>query len=185
MKKTNEKMLFQGQWLALWEEEFLNEQGEVVFWESVRRKQSGTALVVIAKLMPSERFVLIRQFRPAIQGYVLGFPAGVCFDGDLEGQAICELKEETGYVGRVEEMSPPLMSNSALINDGSRLVKMIVDEEAPENTVPRQELEPSEEIEVVLLKKENAHAFFEEERAKGTHIGGGLWYVFGIRDFVQ
>jgi len=184
MKKVQEKVLFEGRWLALCEEEFLNDRGETVHWESVRRKLPGTALIVIAKMEPSQRFVLIRQFRPAIQGYVLGFPAGVCFDDDLEGQALRELKEETGYWGKIEEISPPLRSNSGMINDGSRVVRAIIDEQAPENEDPQQELEPSEEIEVVLAKKEDVRSFLVEEQKKGMHVGGGLWYVFGIRDFV-
>jgi hypothetical protein len=61
----------------------------------------------------------------------------------------------------------------------SLLLRAEIDETLPENRAPVQELEPGEEIEVILKKRESIRDFLLEEHRRGTLIGPGIWYLFG------
>ncbi|MFH1877265.1 MAG: NUDIX hydrolase [Candidatus Omnitrophota bacterium] len=176
MKKISEHILFEGKWLRLKRAVFLNAAGEEVVWESVERKDLPDSIVIIPKLVPSGKFVLIKQFRHPLEKYVIGFPAGL-YAGDLN-HALKELKEETGYTGRIVDASPELKANSGMTNMSTRVVYAEIDENAPVNKYPEQELEPSEDIEVLLVEKKDMKGFLMSEYEKGAEIGAGLWYIF-------
>lgn len=178
MKKISEKMVYEGQWLSVHECVYETKKGDAITWESIRRKKSATGVVALAQLVPSKRIVLIKQFRPAAHGYVLGLPAGLAF-GD-PGHALVELKEETGYTGKIVGVSPVLKTGSTITNENGLLVSIEVDEHDPLNQNPQQELEAGEDIEVCLVTKENAIDFIKSEQEQGTHISSSLWYMFGI-----
>ena len=180
MKKTSEKIIFKAKWLTLIEDTFINQNNEEVRWERVERTQHKLIITIIPKLIPSNRIVLIRQFRAPINNYVLGLPAGAINNDDIEHEALKELKEETGYIGKITAISPYLSANAGIINDRVVLVNVEIDENAPENINPVQELEPSEEIEVVLVKKEDGKALLLSELEKGNLVGSGLWTMFCI-----
>ena len=178
MKKLNEKTVYEGKWLSVHELLYENKEGAQYTWETVRRKKSTVGVVVLAKLIPSNRFILIRQFRPAINGYILSFPAGLGFDDP--NHALVELKEETGYAGRIVQVSPILKTGASLINDSARIVYIEVDEHAHENKNPQQALETAEDITVCLVSQEDGRRFLQEEESRGVHIAANLWYVFGL-----
>ncbi len=178
MKKHSERVLFSGNWLAVHEIRYLARDGAAIAWETVRRKRSRSTvgIVVIAKLVPSGSYILIKQFRPAVGGYLLSFPAGLAH-GDPK-HALVELKEETGYVGKVVSASPPLKSGASIIDDTGRVVLVRVDEHDPRNKDPRQKLEPGEDIEVILAHPRDVRKLLLKEHKKGTHISANLWYFF-------
>ncbi|MCX5970861.1 MAG: NUDIX hydrolase [Coprothermobacterota bacterium] len=178
MRKIGERILYQGNWLALKEARFQAEDGREIRWESVERRASRTVLVVIARLFPSDRIVLIRQYRPAVERWILGFPAGIWEGGPLEDAAMAELKEETGYQGRVVATSMPLKLNSGIMDEDLYVLDAEVDEMDPVNEDPHQELEPEEEIQVVAVERTGIALFLAEEAARGVQIAAGLWYAF-------
>ena len=182
MKKISEQVLFQGRWLAIYEQIYDTKKGERIAWETVRRTKSSAGVVVIAKMVPSERFILIKQFRPAINGYILGFPAGLA-DGDPQ-QAVVELKEETGYTGKVIYASPVLKTGSSIIDDNGRIIYLQVDEKLAVNKNPQQHLEPGEDIQVFLVSKAQIGDFLKENHEQGTAISANLWYLFIIKDLL-
>jgi len=66
-------------------------------WESVERVNCG-GIVGIVPVTDDGDIILIRQFRPPVNGYVIELPAGLCDIGEtLEDAARRELLEETGY----------------------------------------------------------------------------------------
>ncbi|HNX90873.1 MAG TPA: NUDIX hydrolase [Candidatus Omnitrophota bacterium] len=178
MKMISEKILFEGEWIVFKESIFKAKHGGLIKWESVSRRRPVTGLAIIAKMVPSNRYILIKQFRPAINNYVLGLPAGIS-DKGIE-HALVELKEETGYTGKITYVSPMLKSNTGIINEDSHTVLVEVDENDPANQNPVQNLEDAEDIEVVLVAKKDIKELFRTEMAKGTAIGSGLWYLFGL-----
>ena len=182
MKKISEKILFEGKWLCLCETVYEDKDGVAIAWESVRRKKTVSGVVIVAKLMPSKRFIIIKQFRPAIAGYILSFPAGLSH-GDPK-HALVELKEETGYVGKIALVSPPMKTGASIIDDNGQIVYVGVDENDPANRNPVQQLEPGEVIEVHLVKKEEAKNFLLKENSRGTHISSNLWYFFVLSEMV-
>lgn len=184
MKNTEEKILYKGKWIALKETVYTAKNGEEVRWESIERTNTNKTAIIIAKLIPSNRYIFIKQYRPAINNYILGFPAGLIEGESLEEEALRELKEETGYFGTVKSISPILYSNAALLTDTVRVVTIEVDENLKENKYPVQHLEAEEEIEVILVSQNNVKDFLIEEQKSGTAVGIGPWYVFcGIDRF--
>jgi ADP-ribose pyrophosphatase len=177
MKKLTEKIVFEGQWLFVQEAVFENKQGSQYTWEIVHRKRSTVGVVVVARMKGSKKFILIKQYRPAIGGYLLSFPAGLGFNDPQH--ALVELKEETGYTGKIIEVSPILKTGASLINDSARIVCVEVDEHSPENKNPVQNLEPAEDIEVCLVSQEDGHQYILDQETQGVHIAANLWYVFG------
>ncbi|MBA5850964.1 NUDIX hydrolase [Clostridium sp. cel8] len=178
MKKLSEKILYKGNWISLKEINYLGKKNEKLKWEGIDRTNTKNTVVMVAKLIPSNRYVFIKQYRPMIDNYIIGFPAGLMEDDDVCKNAIRELKEETGYLGEVESVSPILYSNAALLSDTVRLVTLTVDENVPANKKPVQHLEDEEDIEVMLVEKDNALGFLKDQQKNGTAVAIGCWYIF-------
>ena len=183
MKRVSEKMVYEGNWLSVYETVYKTKQGADIVWESIKRRKCNIGVVALAKLMPSKRIILIKQFRPAVHGYVLGLPAGLAFDDPAH--ALVELKEETGYTGKIVAISPILKTGSTISNESGRIICIEVDERDPANKNPKQHLEPGEDIEVHLVKKEKALKFFKAQEKLGIHIASNLWYLFGLKDWLN
>jgi len=179
MRERREKILFQGKWLSIKRAIYRTASGEEVEWELVERSREETIIIIIARLIPSGRYILLKQFRAGINQPVIALPAGCVPPGDdLRRQAIAELKEETGYRGRVVEMSPRLKINPAVMNCDVHVFEMEVDENHPENLHPRQELEPAEEIEVILKKRDEIRSYLLTENARGIAVDLACWFIF-------
>ncbi len=66
-------------------------------WEAVERVGCD-GVVGIVPFTNEDEVIMIRQFRPPINGHVVELPAGLCDPGErLEDAARRELIEETGY----------------------------------------------------------------------------------------
>lgn len=179
MKHVDNTILYNGKWLSLKQTAYTNKNGKEVKWESIQRTNTTKTVVIIPKLIPSNTYIFIKQYRPAINNFVIGFPAGLVENDDLEKEAIRELSEETGYHGKVKKISPTLYSNPALLTDTVNLVSVEIDEKMEENKNPVQCLEEEEEIEVIRVKRNDVVNFLRQEQKIGTAIGIGPWYVFG------
>lgn len=150
-------------------------------WEVVTRSKSETVILLLARMIPSGRYILLRQFRAGINRTVVALPAGVVHPGhDLGEQAHNELKEETGYIGKIVSRSPGLKINPAILDCDVVVFEMEVDENDPENADPQQELEPEEEIEVVLVEKDRVRDFLIKEESEGTAIDVACWFCFSF-----
>ncbi|MHC6180592.1 NUDIX domain-containing protein [Clostridium sp. JNZ X4-2] len=182
MKKISQKTVYRGNWIKLEEITYLGKKHEQLKWESIERTNTINTVVIIAKMIPSDRYILIKQYRPAIDNYVIGYPAGLVESGSLPENALRELKEETGYIGKVKSVGPSLYSNAALLTDKVRVAKVEVDENLEENKKPKQQLEAAEDIQVIALKREEMKGFFIKEQANGTALGIGPWYAFFAMD---
>ena len=132
-----EQLLYQGRWSNLVEFIYEDEKKQIRKWEGLHRKNNAEAVIIIAKMEPSERYIIIRQFRPPTNSYILEFPAGLVDSGETRDQtAIRELSEETGYVGEVEKISPRLYSSPGILSEAVSFAHMQVDENLPENQKP-------------------------------------------------
>jgi ADP-ribose pyrophosphatase len=180
MKKTGERIIRKGNWLVLRDDTFVSDSAEEVHWECISRTSDTYVVVVVARLMPSGRYVLLRQYRQPIENTIIGFCAGAAPVGsDLEVEALRELREETGFVGRIVASSGPLKVNVGMSNDDQYIFSAEIDETDPRNQHPQQELKPSEEIEVVLLMEDEIRTFLQSEQASGRTVGPSVWYMFG------
>ncbi|MFH1459608.1 MAG: NUDIX hydrolase [Candidatus Omnitrophota bacterium] len=192
MKKQSEKNLFSGKWISLTELTFKTKNNQIIYWEGIKRINTHIILVIVPIIKPHNQYILIKQFRPSVNNVVIGFPAGILdlkntaknsAKIDIETQALKELKEETGYTGIITDISPELVFNPALSNERVYIVSAEIDANNPLNLHPVQQLEPAEEIDVVLVDKVKIKEYLIQERKNGLEIGVALWYLFGIPQF--
>ena len=124
-----EQLLYQGSWSNLVEISYEDDKKQKRKWEGLHRKNDAEAVIIIAKMEPSDRYIIIRQFRPPTNSYLLEFPAGLVDSGETREQtAIRELSEETGYIGEIHKISPRLYSSPGLLSEAVSFAHIQVDE---------------------------------------------------------
>ena len=145
----------------------------------MHRKNNAEAVIMIAKMEPSKRYIIIRQFRPPTNSYLLEFPAGLVDKGETRDQtAIRELSEETGYVGEVQKISPRLYSSPGILSEAVSFAHMQVDENLPENQKPKAHNEPGEFITVFKKSVDEISKFFSQEISHGVKFDAKLYSYF-------
>jgi ADP-ribose pyrophosphatase len=91
------KTVWEGKFLRSIISTYIDSSGSVRAWESFERVNCK-GVVAIVPVTDDKEVLLIRQFRPPVNGYVIEFPAGLNDKGDtLEEAARRELLEEAGY----------------------------------------------------------------------------------------
>jgi ADP-ribose pyrophosphatase len=171
LKTTN---ITKSSWIQLKRVTYENDAGDLLEWDFVERPDGGTSVLIMPRFKGSGDILFVRQYRVIFDRHVIGFPAGVLDDEDVETCALRELLEETGYSGNIVEISPPLTLNSALVKETARCVVVELEEDARPQA---QELEPSEIIEVHRVKRDGLETFFEQAASRGDIIGGSPWYL--------
>lgn len=155
-------------------------------WDMVGRSTKTThgvadAVCVFATLKKKgepDDILLVRQFRPPLDGETIELPAGLMDANETaEKTALRELEEETGYVGVVEGSVTPiaLPLSPGLSNETVALVKVSVDLDLPENEKPKQKLDGSEFITVLRVPKKGLRKTLDELHADGYHVFAGLY----------
>ncbi len=201
-------------WLEFRSLTYLDPTGATRRWDMVGRatrsesaKSKGIdAVCVFATLRKKgeeDTTLLVRQFRPPMNGETIELPAGlVDADEDPIVAALRELKEETGYVGTVAggdeatggwggdggkdemeaagrggvpAMTPALPLSPGLSNETVALVRVDVDLDAPENAHPRQQLEGSEFITVLRVPIAGLRRTLDAFAARGYNVFAGLY----------
>jgi len=155
-----------GNWLQLEKITYYDHEVKERIWESVSRKHTSGAVVIVATLKPSNEILLVRQFRPPTRSYVIEFPAGLIDSGETpEITAIRELKEETGYSGKIIKILPTAYSSPGLSSETVTVVYMEIDELAEENQVLETNFDDGEDVETFKVAKDDILNFLEYRRA--------------------
>ena len=94
---TKKRTVYEGKFLRFVALTYNDSSGTVREWEAFERRNCK-GIVAIVPVTDNQEVLLIRQFRPPVNSYVIEFPAGLNDKGDtLEEAARRELLEETGY----------------------------------------------------------------------------------------
>jgi len=155
-------------------------------WEFAQRTNSPGA-VVIVPITDDGHLVLIEQYRIPVRASVIELPAGLIGDSTdshgetIESAARRELLEETGYDARVLReltVGPPSAGMS------SEVVTFLLATELTRTSDGGGDHHEKIEVHTVLL--DNAAAWLEKRRYKGTLVDpkvyAGLYFAEKARD---
>lgn len=100
IKVIEKKTICEGKFLRFVLTTYIDSAGMIREWESFERVNCK-GIVAVVPVTDNKEALLIKQFRPPVNRYVVEFPAGLNDRGDaLEDAARRELLEETGYSAR-------------------------------------------------------------------------------------
>ena len=159
----------------VWQDKF----GREKVWETMERRHDGAeAVMIIPWLKESSELVLIRQYRPPARGYIYEFPAGLIDKGEDPLQAAKrELREETGYTGEVVRLVAPVFNTPGMSGEAVYCAYM----ELPAGQNPQLDLQDSEDIEVICLKRGDIGNFVREELEAGSRFDSKIYmYLAGL-----
>lgn len=147
MSKLKEEILYRGRILDLARETHqMPDQREVLF-EIIQHPGGAAALPVLA----DGRIILIRQFRPAAQDFIIEIPAGRLEAGEDGRDCIGrELQEEIGYCAAKIE---PLGAVYSTIGFCTEQIHLFI---ASDLTATTTALEPDEFIEPLIMELDEA-----------------------------
>lgn len=177
VKVKNIEKLADTKYLKLYSANYINKKGTLRNWTIASRKSiedlnnkffdngedKPDAVVIIAKHIEEDKLVLIKQFRVPINDYVIELPAGLIDKGESFIETVeRELKEETGLdlVKLDEERTNKKVYVSVGMTDESISLVYCSCSGEPSN----ENLEDDEDIEVILVSKEEAKELLKTEK---------------------
>eukprot|EP00826_Nyctotherus_ovalis_P022303 TRINITY_DN17338_c0_g1_i1.p1 TRINITY_DN17338_c0_g1~~TRINITY_DN17338_c0_g1_i1.p1 ORF type:complete len:161 (+),score=31.76 TRINITY_DN17338_c0_g1_i1:143-625(+) len=135
------------------------------------------AVCTSAKL-PEPHMLLIMTYRIPVESWVLEFPGGVNDGNDIESCALRELKEETGYVGKIRANQEALVgfTDPWKSDDDNAIIYVDIDLDNEANINPLQKLEPEENIKVIMVPIRNLKKEIEKlVKEKGLKVCNNVW----------
>ncbi|MGG7056882.1 NUDIX hydrolase [Clostridium nigeriense] len=168
-KVKNIKTLAATKYLSLYSADYVNKKGNLRNWTIASRKSLETvknkffysgednidAVIIFAEHIDENKLVLIRQFRVPINNYVLELPAGLLDGNEKFEEAVRrELKEETGLdLIKIDRQGTKekVYISAGMTDESVAFVKCTCN-----GTVSKENLEDDEDIEVIMVTKEEA-----------------------------
>ena len=136
-------------------------------WEFVSRTGSVNAVVIVAET--EGKVVLIDQYRVPVGKRCLELPAGLVGDEDpdatVEGTAVKELEEETGYTAGKVDVLGEFQSSPGLLRESFTLVRASGLRKIGEGGGTEHE-----DINVHLVAREDIPAFVAAWREEGMSV---------------
>lgn len=173
-------------WIGLKKITYSDPNGQERIWDSaVRTTRSsggidGIGMFTILKYKDGtpDQVLLQKQFRPPVEGVCIEVPAGLIDANEgIEKAALRELREETGFIGKIVETGPIIYNDPGFTNTNMSLVVVEVDMSLPENKAPKPELEENEFIECFTLPLTGLHEEMIKLEKKGYKLDARIQNV--------
>ena len=136
-------------------------------WEYVSRANDVRAVVILAET--EGKVVLVEQYRVPVGGRCLELPAGLVGDEDpnatVEGTAIQELEEETGFTGTAVERLGDFHASPGMVTESFTLVRVTGVTRSGEGGGTEHE-----DITIHLVSRSEIPAFIEQKRTEGVAV---------------
>ena len=140
-------------------------------WEYVSRVGEVRAVVILAEF--EGKMILVDQPRVAVGGRCLELPAGLVGDEDrqatVEGTAVKELEEETGFTADQVERLGDFYASPGILAEGFTLVRAHGVTKVGEGGGTEHE-----DINVHLVPRAEIPGFIEQKRAEGFAVDAKL-----------
>ena len=145
-------------------------------WEYVSRTGSTNAVVIVAE--HAGKVILIEQFRVPLGNRCLELPAGLVGDEDanatVEGTAVKELEEETGFTAERVERIGDFHSSPGMLAESFTLVRAHGVRRVGEGGGNEHE-----DIAVHMVRREDIPRFIEQRRDAGVAVDVKLLLFLG------
>jgi len=145
-------------------------------WEFVSRTGSTNAVVILAE--HEDKVILIEQYRVPVGRRCVELPAGLVGDEDknatVEGTAVKELEEETGFTADRIERLGEFHSSPGMVAESFTLVRAHGVRKVGEGGGTEHE-----DITVHLVPRAEIPAFVEQRRAAGCAVDVKLLLFMG------
>ena len=136
-------------------------------WEYVSRANDVRAVVILAET--EGKVILVEQYRVPVGGRCLELPAGLVGDEDpnatVEGTAIQELEEETGFTGTAVERLGDFHASPGMVTESFTLVRVTGVTRSGEGGGTEHE-----DITIHLVSRSEIPAFIEQKRTEGVAV---------------
>lgn len=173
-------LLYKGSWLNQMVHTWQDPKGKIHTWEYCQRHHTRGGVAILALLKPSNRIIIVEQFRPPINSISWEFPAGLIEQNELiEEAALRELKEECGFEGKIVAIHPPVISSPGLSSEAIALVEVHIDETRWVNQNPQTHFDDSECIRTHHIALVHLFDFLKEKLKKSESIDAKL-YVYAM-----
>jgi len=141
------------------------------------KEYSPDAVLIVGLSRDRDKLVLIREYRVPINDYIYSLPAGLIDKGeDLYQSAVREMKEETGL--DLFDIDEELTVKNAFASVGMSDESLAIVYGRVDGSISSQYQEDSEEIEALLVTKDEAKSIIES----GKPID--IKALLAIRDFI-
>ena len=173
---VEKKRLYSGKFLALELLSYEHDDGRLLSWEAAVRNPSVSAVMILPEIKPDDEIIVIRQFRPPTGKYTWETPAGLIDPGeDPAVAALRELKEETGYSGKLTRLLPPSYSTAGLTGESVYMAFVEIDgKEYPPERQLATDFDDSESITTYRIKKSELNDFLLNKISEGDGVDSKL-----------
>ncbi len=171
------KIVWEGKFIRCVLIKYIDSSGILREWESFERVNCN-GIVAIVPVTDKNEVLLVKQYRPPVNGYVIEFPAGLNDRGDtLEDAAQRELLEETGYTARevVFLTEGPLSSGAS-----DEIITAFLAKGLEFKGIGKRD--ETEAIEVLKIPIHEFHQRVHGLREKGTYVD---LKVFGLVELAK
>lgn len=162
---------YTGRWLQVANVKYRAHDGKEHFWECADRVASDGAVVIIPLIKSRNEVIIVRQYRPPTDKFIIEFPAGLIDAGETAAMtAERELLEETGYHGKVSAVSNDTYNSPGMSGEQTQIAIVEIDEAYHLENPPVAQPEGTEDIETFKVAIDDLMEFIQRSEADGDGI---------------